>query len=713
MILIHLSGRSSRSLGTSFVAVTVTMGLIGAGVHVLLFPLAPLIGGTATAGLIAMVTGFVTIPSVWYLLIRPLEKQLMASSRESGAVRTRLRHLFDEMTSAVVVYESVNGGTDFRILDLNPAAEGLVEASGDSVIGRLASEVFPHLEESGILEVYRQVLDSGQPTSHPPTKYDDGRLSLWLERKVYRLPSGEIVTLIDDVTERTRSEEAIRTSEANYRQVVENSHDAILVLQDGYVKFANRRAVEVSEYSMEEMLSVPWLDRIIEEDRSALARRYEETIAGRVQSPDVYQFNIRSAGGRILWLETRAVAFDWEGSPASLNFIRDITERRDLERRFLHAQKMEAVGTLAAGVAHDFNNFLTVVQGNAAILEAELLRGSPAAEMAQEISAASGSAASLTRQLLAFSRKQTLQPRILDVNSLLHNLTKMLRRILGEDIELFLSPAKGLGKVNVDPGQLEQVIVNLAVNARDAMPGGGKLTLKTANVTLDQAYACTHPDSKTGPHVMFSVSDTGEGIPRQIQSQVFEPFFTTKEKGKGTGLGLSTVFGIVKQSGGCIELYSEPEQGTTFKVYFPRASAESEMEGKGKEDGSPREYSGSETILLVEDSPQVRGLARRILERSGYTVLEAEGGKEALFLSDRVSGPIHLLLTDVVMPEMNGRTVAENLVITRPDTKVLFMSGYTDDAIVHRGVLDPSADLLEKPFGPGELLPRVRSILDR
>ncbi len=713
MIPIHRSGERARIVWGFAFAAALSACLVGCGVYFLLSPLASFVGRAAATTIIAVVGGAVPAPVVWYHVVRPLARRYLDSSSESREARTRFQHLFEEMTSGVFVYQAVDGGADFRITELNPAAASLVEVEPHDVIGHSASDFFPYLDESGILDIYREVLASGRPAHHPPKKYEDGRLSLWLERRIYRLPTREIVTLVDDVTERIRAEEAIRASEENYRQVVENSHDAILVLQDGYVQFANRRAMEVSGYSMEEITSVPWVDRIVEEDRETLTRRYQDTISHRVRNPDIQQFGLRSKKNGVLWLETRAVAFDWKGRPASLNFVRDITERLELERRLLQSQKMEAVGTLAAGVAHDFNNFLTVFQGNAALLEADMPSESPMRELVQEISAASVSAASLTRQLLAFSRKQTLQPRLLDLNGLLADLAKMLGRILGEDIELRLCPGEGLSKVNADPAQLEQVIVNLAVNARDAMPRGGRLTLETSNVMLHESYVGMHPDAKSGPHVRLSVSDTGEGIPKELQSQVFEPFFTTKEKGKGTGLGLSTVFGIVKQSGGCVELYSEPEQGTTFKVYLPHAGVESRDTDEPKEDARPEDLSGSETILLVEDSPQVRGLTRRMLERSGYTVLEAAGGEEALFLSERVSGPIHLLLTDVVMPEMNGRTVADRLVRERPDTRVLFMSGYTDDAIAQHGVLDPSAELLQKPFGPGELLLRVRSVLNR
>lgn len=380
------------------------------------------------------------------------------------------------------------------------------------------------------------------------------------------------------------------------------------------------------------------------------------------------------------------------------------------EEQLRQSQKLEAIGMLAGGIAHDFNNLLTVIIGYSDLTLMRLSEEDPLHRNINEVGKAAERAASLTRQLLAFSRKQVLQPRVLDLNTVVSELEKMLRRLIGENIELRTALGPDLGNVKADPGQIEQIIMNLAVNARDAMPQGGKLTIETANVYLDEEYGKVHIGVVPGPYVMFAVSDTGTGIDSQTQARIFEPFFTTKEKGKGTGLGLSTVYGIVKQSGGNIWVYSEMGQGTTFKVYLPRVDGDApESTPAAAAEGVAQ---GSETILLAEDEDMVRTLARQILEMHGYQVLEAANGGAALLICERHKKEIHLLITDVVMPEMSGIELADRLAQLRPDMKVLFMSGYTDNAIVHQGVLDEGANFIQKPFPTDVLIRKVRSVLD-
>jgi len=386
-------------------------------------------------------------------------------------------------------------------------------------------------------------------------------------------------------------------------------------------------------------------------------------------------------------------------------------ERGRLEEQLQQAQKMEAIGRLAGGIAHDFNNLLTVITGYSQLLLDHLPDGDPIRAHVGQIKKAGDRAASLTRQLLAFSRKQVLAPQVLDLNRIVANTDKMLTRLIGEDIELVAVAYPDLGRVKADPGQIEQVIMNLAVNARDAMPQGGRLTIETANVDLDENYSSQRLVVIPGAYVMLAVSDTGTGMNSEIQSRIFEPFFTTKEQGKGTGLGLATVYGIVKQSGGYVWVYSEPGKGAAFKIYLPRV--EEAADEVKKTEGVVRVTAGSETILVVEDNEPLRRLVCGVLEAKGYTLLEAGSGEEALKVIEAHTGPLGLLLTDVVMPRVNGPELAARLAPLHPEVKVLYMSGYTDNAIVHHGILDNGARFLQKPFTPEALARKIREVLDK
>jgi two-component system cell cycle sensor histidine kinase/response regulator CckA len=378
--------------------------------------------------------------------------------------------------------------------------------------------------------------------------------------------------------------------------------------------------------------------------------------------------------------------------------------------RLRQTQKMEAIGRLASGVAHDFNNMLAVINGYAELLLGRDDLDESMQSALQEMRKAGERAEALIRQLMAFSRKQVVSPQVLDLNQVLGNIESMLRRLIGEDLDLVVLPDPALGHIKADPAQIEQILVNLVVNARDAMPNGGKLTIETANIELDQRYAHQHPGVRVGPYVMLAVSDTGCGMTSETMSHLFEPFFTTKGDGKGTGLGLATTYGIVRQSHGHIWVYSEPDHGSTFKIYLPRVHADvapSERAG-----ARVTAASGTETILLVEDEQQVRKMVRELLQVSGFTVIEAARVGEALILCQSHPEPIHLLLTDVVMPGMNGRELAEHLTRMRPEMKVLFMSGYTDEAVVRHGVLAVGSAFLQKPFTPDSLTSKVRQTLD-
>ncbi len=393
-----------------------------------------------------------------------------------------------------------------------------------------------------------------------------------------------------------------------------------------------------------------------------------------------------------------------------LLILRDVSERKRLGEQLRQAQKMEALGRLAGGIAHDFNNLLTAIISYSELLLETLGEVEPARRHAEEILRAADRAAALTRQLLAYSRQQVLAPQVLNLNTVVSGLERLLRRLIGEDIELSTALAAGLRRVKIDPGQIEQVLMNLAVNARDAMPTGGKLSISTANVELDEAYAWNHVDVQPGAYVRLSVSDTGTGMSEEVRARVFEPFFTTKDVGRGTGLGLATVHGIIKQSEGHIEVESAPGQGTAFHVYIPQViePARPTMHAMPR----PELLRGTETVLLVEDDDVVRGLMRTVLERHGYTVLEASQGIEALQLSSQHQGPLHMLLTDVVMPHMNGRQLYSQLAAHRPGLKVLYMSGYTGGAIAHLGELEPEAAFLQKPFPAEALARKLREVLE-
>jgi signal transduction histidine kinase/CheY-like chemotaxis protein len=441
---------------------------------------------------------------------------------------------------------------------------------------------------------------------------------------------------------------------------------------------------------------------LVERDQRALK---ELSVAG-VCEPFEKQF-IRRDGSRVPILIGPATFED--NREEGFCFVLDLTERKKLEEQFLHAQKIEAVGRLAGGVAHDFNNLLSVILSYATMAIDDLKPGDPLRNDLLEVTKAGDRATALTRQLLAFSRQQVLQPRVIDVGEILTSMQRMLHRLLGEDIDLAVLPAPGLGRVLADPGQIEQVVMNLAVNARDAMPEGGKLTIELDNVELDSTYVSGHLGAVAGSFVMVAVSDTGVGMDAATRARAFEPFFTTKPVGKGTGLGLATVFGIVQQSGGHVGVYSEPGRGTTFKIYLPRTDRPATAAGVVRQRGDLR---GTETILLVEDEEPVRAVACAILRRHGYDVLEASNGGEALLISQDFPTRIHLLLTDVVMPRLSGRRLAEQLGPMRPGMKVLYASGYTDDAIVRHGVLEAGVPFIQKPFTPEGLLRRVRDVLD-
>jgi two-component system, cell cycle sensor histidine kinase and response regulator CckA len=466
---------------------------------------------------------------------------------------------------------------------------------------------------------------------------------------------------------------------------------------------ANAAASRLYGYSPAEFLDMP-LGAI----HGAEERQHFDQWLLQLDHPSVSTWRHSTKSGRLIDIEMAVHEIDYGGGKAQLAILLDISGRRDLEEQLRQAQKMEAVGLLAGGVAHDFNNLLTIINGYSQLLLNHLAAGDSNRPFVEQIMKAGERAAALTRQLLAFSRRQVLQPRVLDLNRLVSGLNVMLQRLIGEDVDLRLELSSDLGRVNADPSQVEQVLMNLVVNSRDALPRGGWVTIETANVSLDDSYAGRHITVKPGPYVMLAVSDNGAGMDADTKARLFEPFFTTKGVGRGTGLGLSTVFGIIKQSGGSIAVYSEPGRGTSFKVYLPRIDQAVTLETE-KVEGAP--WRGTETILVVEDDDMVRSLVRDTLERHGFKVLDSGGPLDARRAAESYRAPIHLLITDVVLPKISGPELSEQLVRKRPGMKVLYMSGYTDTAIVNIGILKKEVAFLQKPFTPAALMDKVREVL--
>jgi two-component system cell cycle sensor histidine kinase/response regulator CckA len=641
-------------------------------------------------------------------------KQRVARRKAEDALRQselRFRRLAESGLVGIIVAESSG-----RILEANDAFLNMVGYSRDELAAGLLNWANLTPPEWGSLstQANQDLRTKGiaRPWEKEYVRKDGSRVPVLVG--VATFESDKNISLVIDLTERKqaeagrkRAEEALRASEVQYRALFDNSPLPKWVYDVETLRFlaVNETAVRAYGYSREEFLRMTIRDIRPPEDVPRLMRDLQEvTIDDRI---GVWRH--RKKDGTEFDAEIHAHTFDQDGRVCRLIVAQDVTERRQLEEQLRQAQKMEAVGRLAGGVAHDFNNILSVILSYGEMLLADLPPSEPMRADIDEIAKAGRRAVGLTRQLLSFSRQQVLEPKVLEPNDLLADIDKMLRRILGADIELAAVPGEGLGRVRADPGSLEQVIMNLVVNARDAMPTGGKLTIETANVELDEQYASQHPESKPGPHVMIAVSDTGTGMDAATRARIFEPFFTTKPQGKGTGLGLSTVFGIVHQSGGTVWVYSEVGKGTTFKVFLPRVDADVDATRSAAPEATMH---GTETILLVDDDEPVRLVARAILRKYGYSVIEASNAGEALLHAEAHPGAIHLLVTDVVMPQMSGPSLAQRLAASRPGMKVLCMSGYTDDSIVRHGVIEGSIAFLQKPVTPQALARKVRAVLD-
>jgi PAS domain S-box-containing protein len=523
-----------------------------------------------------------------------------------------------------------------------------------------------------------------------------------------------------EVGDRKLAQSELATQRSFLRQVIDLNPSFIFTKdKEGRFTLVNQALADAFGTSVEELLGKTDADLTSNQAELEHFRSDDLEIIHSLQEKFIPEETITDASGRQRWLETvKRPILSQDGSASQILVIAtDITARKHAEEALLYSEdqlrqalKMEAVGKLAGGIAHDFNNLLTAITGHSELCLRKMTAENPLYHRIEQIKKAGDRAGALTRQLLAFSRKQILQPEVLDLNHIVVEMNKMLQRLIGEDVDLLLGLEADLGKVKADPNQVEQVLLNLAVNARDAMPTGGKLTIETSNVYLGDDFVGGHLSVSPGQYVLLAVSDTGCGMDAETQGRIFEPFFTTKEVGKGTGLGLATVYGIVKQSGGSIWVYSELGRGTTFKVYLP--AVEGPVTKVAIDVPEQELIEGIETVLLVEDEEVVRDMVSEMLRESGYKVLEANNGREALTLGQKYDGEIHLMLTDVVMPEMSGRELAEQLTPLRREMKVLYMSGYTDDAIVHHGVLDEGTAFIGKPFSPHSLARKVREILD-
>jgi PAS domain S-box-containing protein len=603
-----------------------------------------------------------------------------------------------------------------RFTLVNQAVASLYGTTVEDLLGKTDADFSPNPED--VVSFRRtdlEVMDSRREKVIPEERFTEPRGRIrWLE-KVKRPIVGndgvanQVLGVAIDITERRRAEAELKKSEERYRLLFESNPQPMWVFDEETFAFlaVNNAACVHYGYTREEFLGMTIRDIRPPEDGPALARQIASESS---QYPQAGVRRHRRKDGSVIDVEITSHPLVFEGRSAQFIFALDVTQRRKLEAQVRQSQKMEAVGQLAGGVAHDFNNLLTAILGYAELLAPRLRADPSGLEEVAEITKAGERAASLTRQLLAFSRRQVLELKVLDLNTIVRSVEKMLRRLIGEDIDLVATLDSSLAPVRADAGQIEQVIVNLVVNARDAMPDGGKITIETANVEHDDAYARQHVTGQPGKYVMIAVTDTGIGMDAATQSRIFEPFFTTKAKDKGTGLGLSTVYGIVKQSGGYIWTYSEVRRGTTFKVYLPRVEGVAEaIESPMPKVPSAR---ATETILLVEDDASLRKLALTILKGIGYTVLDAGTGADALEITRKHTGPIDLVLTDVVMPEMSGSALVSALRAARPGVPVLYMSGYTDDAIFRHNVLEPGVAFLQKPFTPASLTRKVREVLD-
>lgn len=642
--------------------------------------------------------------------LRTTANQITRLLGQTRYLEERYRTLFENAHDTISVLTP-----DGTILEANERWREVMGVPPEDLVGHHIGEyAAPGYVASNIVVYNRSIEKGAGRVEAVPMQRPDGKV-IFMEFSitVIEVDSNPLVFAIGhDVTEKILAAQTLAEAEVRYRSLVERIPDVIWTsTEDGVLTFMTANAEDVLGYTAAEMCAEDLATRgarVHPDDHRAVLEAFQKS----VESGGLFDIEYRRQrkDGQWIWLRNRGTAtYERDGIRYIDGMISDITERKRLEESVRLSQKMEAIGQLTGGIAHDFNNILASILANSHFLIEDLAPHDPRHADAQEIKLAAERAAALTRQLLAFSRRQVLEPTIVDLNVAVQGLERMLQRLIGEDIEFTVLPAADLGSVRVDMGQLEQVIMNLVVNARDAMPTGGKLLIETQNIELDECYAASHIAAVPGSYVMLAVSDTGCGMDAQTQRRIFEPFFTTKELGKGTGLGLSTCYGIVKQSGGYVWVYSEPGRGTTFKIYFPRVDGQPDRVRKV---AGNLEVSGTETILLVEDDDRVRNAVSRMLEPKGYQVLVARNGIEATEIVKCHQGPIHLVLSDVVMPDANGPEVVERVRASSTEVRALFMSGYTDHAVLRNGALQAGTNFIQKPFAPETLAKKVREVLD-
>ncbi len=641
--------------------------------------------------------------------IAPVFITIKKSEEESKENENRLRIAFDGSPDPVCIVRIDNS----HIIKCNKSFCEISGYSYGEIIGKTTNDLDFWNDQLDQAKVRELIEKQGHVWNYEAkVKMKDGALRrILLSTRVLDyegLPC--ILVNIRDVEELMQSEDALRESEMKYRSILDNTLDGICITKDGTILFCNKQFIEMYGFEsindaiglkVKELVAAGSWDLVKEQLRARENGR-------RVISH--YNFVAKRTDGSEFEVESLGSPIQYQGETALQAVLRDVSEQRKLETQLFHAQKMESIGLLAGGIAHDFNNVLTAITGTVYLSKIGLSKGRDLKKDLDDIDAAANKAANLTRQLLAFGRKQHMEPRIVSLNEIINSMDRMLQRIIGEEYDIKAIVGEKLWMIKADPAQIEQVIVNLSVNARDAMPNGGKLTIETSNQIISDSDAKKHVEIAPDEYVMLAISDTGIGMNDTTKAQIFEPFFSTKEEGKGTGLGLSTVYGIVKQSGGHIWVYSEIGVGTTFKIYLP--AIEGITENMDKSEGSLADYFGDETIIVVEDDDEVRHTTVKAMEEFGYKVLKASSGQDAINVIEKYNGKIDFAITDVIMPLMNGPEFVRHLNEISPDTSVLFMSGYTENAILHEGVLAKGINYIQKPFRPGILARRVREILD-